>query len=89
MALTLLAPDGAERQMSIAGGDFAMVRKLRPSPAATGAVPRYLSSLDKNYWLERLPDHGAWARGSRLRIPRRPYLLRRLGLGHDPIPDEE
>jgi hypothetical protein len=52
---------------------------------------RKYREMKQNYRqiMQKLPDHAAWARGSRLRIPRRPYLLRRLGLGHDPIPDEE
>ena len=57
--LVLLDPEGTERRVAVEAGDFELVRKLRPSPAATGSVPRYLSAVDANFWMEPLPEHGA------------------------------
>ena len=59
VALTLRTPEGEERSVTIEAGDFETIRKLRPSPAASGAVPRYLASVDTNYWHEPLPEIAA------------------------------
>jgi tetratricopeptide (TPR) repeat protein len=57
--LTLADADGVEHVTSVQAGVFELVRKLRPSPEGSGEVPRYLSRVDTNYWMEYLPDHDA------------------------------
>ncbi len=55
--MTLLAPDGEERTVSVPGGDHDLVRKLRPFPS--GNPPLYLTKVDTNYWMQPLSDQGA------------------------------
>jgi hypothetical protein len=56
--LTLLTPEGEERTLTMEGGDYELVRKLRPFPAGFGEVPLYLSNVDANYWTKSMPDCG-------------------------------
>jgi hypothetical protein len=57
--LTLENIKGEKSSVTIAGGDFENIRKLRPSPAANGPIPTYLLNIDKNYWLKPLPENAA------------------------------
>lgn len=59
VVLTLLTREGVERTLTVEGGDFALVRKLRPFPGRSGEVPLYLSKVDTSYWIESMPEHGA------------------------------
>ena len=55
--LVLATPEGEETRIRVEGGDYPLVRKLRPSPAATGETPLYLTRVDANYWMTPLADH--------------------------------
>ena len=57
--LTLETAKGEKNSVTIAGGEFENIRKLRPSPAASGPIPMYLRNVDKNYWLKPLPENSA------------------------------
>lgn len=57
--LTLEAADGTISDVRVEGGDYDIVRKLRPSPATDVDPPLWLSNVDENYWLRALPDHRA------------------------------
>lgn len=59
VALTLRTPEGAEQTLTVEGGDYALVRKLRPFPLRTGETPMYLTRVDTNYWMKPLPDRNA------------------------------
>jgi hypothetical protein len=57
--LTLATPEGERQTLTVAGGTYDLVRKLRPFPLRTGDIPLYLSRVDTNYWMKALPSHGA------------------------------
>jgi tetratricopeptide (TPR) repeat protein len=57
--LTLQDADGQVSTKSFDGGDRNMQRKLRPSPAAKGDVPMYLTNIDTEFWMQSLPEQGA------------------------------
>lgn len=57
--LTLSAIEGEEESLTVEGGDYSMMRKLRPFPLRDGEPPLYLRNLDTNYWLQPMPEHQA------------------------------
>ena len=57
--LTLEDRNGRVDEYEFAGIDQPSQRKLRPSPAARGDVPMYLTNIDSNYWMQSLPEHRA------------------------------
>jgi len=59
IVLTLEDTDGNVSNEEFAGGNYQLRRKLRPSPAATGEVPRYLRNIDVEQWMESLPELAA------------------------------
>lgn len=59
VALTLQDAEGQVSVQEIESGNFNFQRKLRPSPAATGEVPLYLTNIDANYWMKSFPDQQA------------------------------
>ena len=56
---TLEDAGGEQRRVTVATGDYDIPRKLRPSPAALGDPPLYLRHVERNFWIESLPDAGA------------------------------
>ena len=54
--VTFEEPDGTTSTERIEGGDHFFQGKLRPSPAASGEVPPWLSSIDDHFWFTRLDD---------------------------------
>jgi hypothetical protein len=59
ITLTLQDAAGHVTVQDVDSGDFNFRRKLRPSPAATGEVPLYLTNVDTNYWMKSFPDQHA------------------------------
>lgn len=59
VTLTLRDAAGNVSVQKIDSGDFDIRRKLRPSPAAQGEVPLYLTNVDTNYWMQSFPEHRA------------------------------
>lgn len=57
--LTLQDSAGNTTVERVVGGDFNMQRKLRPSPAAVGDTPIYLSRVNDAFWLQALPQRDA------------------------------
>jgi tetratricopeptide (TPR) repeat protein len=57
--LTLRDGEGREHRVTFTGGDHEFRRKLRPPRDAHGEPPLYLSDVDREYWLEPLPEHDA------------------------------
>lgn len=57
--VTVLNAQGVEQKLRIPRGSEQPPRKLRPSSAATGSVPLYLSDIDTAYWMKRLPSRDA------------------------------
>lgn len=57
--LALEDNEGALEIVKVPTGTAQMPRKLRPSPAASGETPTYLSQIDTSYWLKRLPAQDA------------------------------
>ncbi len=57
--LTLQDKDGNISELDFDGGDEAVKRKLRPSPAAAGDVPMYLQNVDTEYWSQPIPEQRA------------------------------
>lgn len=57
--LTLVDRDGREHRASFTGGESEFRRKLRPPAKADAPPPLYLRHVDREYWLEPLPDHDA------------------------------
>jgi len=51
--------EGEQRSLEVAGGEHRHLRKLRPFPFQSGEPPLYLSSVDTNYWIKSMPEHGA------------------------------
>lgn len=58
VVLSVERPDGEIEKVHVEPGDHPLVRKLRAS-AIEGEVPLYLRYVDRNYWLQALPDHSA------------------------------
>ncbi len=54
VALRLETGDGSVHEVTVAAGDYPLIRKLRPSPAASNPVPLYLQHVDRNFWLTTL-----------------------------------
>jgi tetratricopeptide (TPR) repeat protein len=59
VTLTLQDAAGNVRLQKIDSGDFNFRRKLRPSPAAQGTVPLYLTNVDTEYWMQSFPEQRA------------------------------
>ena len=59
VTLTLQDAAGKVRVREIDSGDFNIRRKLRPSPAAQGEVPLYLTKVDTEYWMQSFPEQRA------------------------------
>ncbi len=59
VTITLQDAEGRVSVQEMGGSDFDIQRKLRPSPAAKGAVPLYLTNVDIEYWMESFPDQHA------------------------------
>jgi tetratricopeptide (TPR) repeat protein len=62
--LILRARDGTEHAVTLDGGDHAGAFPARLGPPVTGArggapTPRYLRDMERNYWIEAIPDHEA------------------------------
>lgn len=57
--LTLRDREGHEHRVEFAGDEREFRRKLRPPEGATEPPPLYLTDVDRNYWMEPLPDHHA------------------------------
>ena len=59
VTLTLRDAAGNVSVQKIDSGDFNIRRKLRPSPAAQGEVPLYLTNVDIEYWMQSFPEQRA------------------------------
>jgi hypothetical protein len=57
--LTLSAIEGEEESLEVEGGNYQMIRKLRPFPLSDTEPPLYLQNVDTNYWLQAMPEHEA------------------------------
>lgn len=55
ITLTLNDKYGGEHKVGIKGGNYEFRRKLR-APQSQTEVPRWLRRVDRNYWLDTLPD---------------------------------
>lgn len=56
--LTLADREGRQHEVTFEATDHEFPRKLRP-PEGGGEAPLYLSDVDREYWLEPLPDSDA------------------------------
>lgn len=59
MRLTLKSPAGDIAEVEITAGEYQIQRKLGPSPAATGEIPLYLQQVNRNFWLQDIPENDA------------------------------
>ena len=59
VTLTLRDAAGNISVQKVDSGDFNIRRKLRPSPAAQGGVPLYLTNVDIEYWMQSFPEQRA------------------------------
>ena len=50
---------GSISEQTIQSGDFVRQRKLRPSEAISGDIPRYLANIDRTFWFEYLEQQDA------------------------------
>jgi hypothetical protein len=57
--ITFEDSNGSVSHQTIQSGNFARQRKLRPSQAITGDIPRYLANIDQPFWIEHLEQHDA------------------------------
>jgi len=57
--VTLATLEGEEETLRVEGGDFELVRKLRPFPLRAGEPPLWLSNVGANYWMRPLPEDDA------------------------------
>lgn len=57
--LTLRDRAGREHRVEFTGADDEFLRKLRPPAEADAPPPLYLRHVDREYWLEPLPEHDA------------------------------
>jgi hypothetical protein len=59
ITLELQGSDGTVSSYEFEDGFERPQRKLRPSPAASGPVPLYLTNIDTAYWLQLQPERNA------------------------------
>jgi hypothetical protein len=57
--LTLETLDLEMQVLTVRGGEYPLIRKLRPFPLRIEEEPLYLSKVDTHYWMESMPEHGA------------------------------
>lgn len=59
VTLTLRDRRGEEHRVTLEGGDYDFPRKLRTPANSSDPPPLYLRDVDRNYWLQPLPDASA------------------------------